>query len=224
MESDDSSTAARHDATDAAVERGSVRLVRPDDRRLAIDALVRAFLDDPVLRWCFPDDRRRGRQFDGLFQFLWAGLWSRHHLAYTTDQVSGVAVWLPPDQWRVGPSEQLRLLPRYLSDVGLRDFARVLRGFNLLESRHPHQAHFYLHFVGVMPERQGQGIGTTLLEPMLMRCDREGTPAYLEATTARNRLFYQRNGFRVLDEVLYPKGPPTWLMWRDPRPRRTPDA
>lgn len=224
MDRDDSSSAARPDATDATVDRGFVRLARPDDRRLAIEALVRAFLDDPVLRWCFPDDRRRGRQLDGLFHFLWAGLWSRHDLAYTTDQIRGVAIWLPPDQWRVGLFEQLRLLPGYVGNVGLREVPRTLRGFNLLASRHPQQAHFYLHFVGVTPEWQGRGIGAKLLEPMLKRCDREALPAYLEATTARNRLFYQRNGFRVLEEVVYPKGPPTWLMWREPRTRRAPEA
>lgn len=213
----DSRPAGQRDATDAALERASVRAARTDDRRPGVDTLVRAFVDDPVLRWYFPDDRRRSRRLEGLFHFFWVNLWARHQLAYTTDRVSGVAVWLPPDQWRVGLLEQLHLLPGYVVKVGLRDLPRGLRGFNLLEARHPRQPHFYLHFIGVAPEWQGKGIGTALLQPVLERCDREGLPAYVEATTPCSRSCYQRSGFRVTDEISYPNGPPTWLMWREPR-------
>ena len=63
----------------------------------------------------------------------------------------------------------------------------------------------------------GPGIGTALLGPVLERCDRDGRPAYLEASSPRNRACYERNGFRVLEEYrLGRDGPPGWRMWRDP--------
>jgi hypothetical protein len=51
---------------------------------------------------------------------------------------------------------------------------------------------------------------------MLRRCDEESVGAYLETGTEENVRFYSRHGFRVTDEVPLPKGPPMWLMWRDP--------
>jgi hypothetical protein len=42
-------------------------------------------------------------------------------------------------------------------------------------------------------------------------------PAYLETGTERNVSFYVRHGFRVTEELTLPKGPPMWLMWREPR-------
>ena len=53
--------------------------------------------------------------------------------------------------------------------------------------------------------------------PMLERCDRERMPAYLDATTHRNRALYERLGFEITDEFTLGKGaPPLWRMWRPP--------
>ena len=60
------------------------------------------------------------------------------------------------------------------------------------------------------------GLGSALLHPMLRRCDEQQVGAYLETGTQKNVRFYSRHGFRVTDEVPLPKGPPMWLMWRDP--------
>jgi GNAT superfamily N-acetyltransferase len=93
----------------------------------------------------------------------------------------------------------------------------LLRSLALMESNHPRERHVYLPAIGVAPEWQGKGIGTALLRPMLERCDREGLPAYLEASSERNRACYERNGFVARDALQLPGGgPPLWPMWRDP--------
>jgi GNAT superfamily N-acetyltransferase len=86
---------------------------------------------------------------------------------------------------------------------------------------HPYgRAHEYLWMIGVAPERQGEGLGTVLIESVLDRCDREGLPAYLEASSARSRRLYERLGFEFTGTVLdLPDGPPMWPMWREPRKR-----
>ena len=57
-----------------------------------------------------------------------------------------------------------------------------------------------------------------LMQPVLETCDRNEIPAYLESSKERNVAFYSRHGFKVTQEITLPKGPPIWLMWRDPRP------
>lgn len=213
---DGQSQLERPDPATAAREAESARKATDSEGPPVVEALARAFYDDPVLSWFFPDDSRRRDQLKGFFALGRERIWSRHDLIYTTDSVAGAAVWLPPGEWRVGLLEQLRLTPGLISAIGLRDVPRALRGFNLMESRHPHERHYYLPVVGVDPAWQGRGIGTALLRPMLDRCDREGMPAYLEATSPRNRACYERNGFRVRGEFNFPKGPPLALMWREP--------
>jgi GNAT superfamily N-acetyltransferase len=77
-----------------------------------------------------------------------------------------------------------------------------------MDSKHPHERHYYLFILGVEPEWQGKGIGAALMRPILERCDREKLPAYLEATTPRNCELYLRNGCEVVEEIELPGGGP----------------
>ena len=204
------------DPARAAGEAQSVRRATDADTPRLLEALARAFYDDPVLSWFFPDDDRRLGQIEGFFGMALDRIWSPHDLIYTTDAVIGAAIWLPPDQWRVSILEQLRMTRPTIAAIGLRDLPRALRGFNLMESKHPHERHYYLPIVGVDPDWQGRGLGTALLRPMLDRCDAEAMPAYLEATSPRNRGCYERVGFSATGEFYFPKGPPMVPMWRQP--------
>lgn len=86
-----------------------------------------------------------------------------------------------------------------------------------MEHRHLREPHYYIPYVGVVPEAQGQGLGTVLLEATLERCDRERTPAYLEASNERNAALYARLGFEHLGEFTLGSSPPLWPMRREPR-------
>jgi GNAT superfamily N-acetyltransferase len=186
-----------------------------DAHRLA-GVLARAFDDDPVMTWMFPDHTLRVRRSRRFF-----GVRLKHLLpqgeVYTTDGLAGGALWALPGRWRLRPLEVLELLAVLAPALGPRG-PRALHGLRLVESRHPTAAHYYLATLGTEPERQGLGIGSALMAPVLESCDADEIPAYLESSKERNVAFYARHGFRVMDEIRLPKGPPLWGMWREPRP------
>ena len=125
-------------------------------------------------------------------------------------------MWELPGQWKLGILAQLRLAPALARTYG-RHLPRLFQTINALESDHPEEPHYYLPFVGVVPGWQGRGIGAALLRPVLDRCDAERMPAYLEASSPRNRNLYERHGFVVTEEFRLGKGsPPLWRMWRAP--------
>lgn len=197
--------------------RPAVRKVRVDELRSVAHSLSLAFYDDPPTRWVFPDDQRRKLLLEKVFNFYLKKLWFRHEECLTTDDYSGTAIWLPPGGWEVGPVQQVLLLPGMAIRLGF-SLGRVLRAIEKLESNHPKEHHFYLPFAGVVPERQGKGIGSTLLTPVLERCDREQLPAYLEASSPLNRRLYERNGFLATEEIRFADdAPPVWRMWREPK-------
>jgi ribosomal protein S18 acetylase RimI-like enzyme len=183
------------------------------------DLLTRAFLDDPVIEWFFPDPEQRPRRLRRFFAEIALGIGlSQSTEVYTTEDRGAVAVWAPPDRWRVSVLRQLRILPRYLAIASIRWAPSRLAGFNQIEGHHPHgPPHWYLPTLGTDPSRQGQGLGSALLDDMLGRCDTAGLPAYLESSKAANVPFYERHGFEVTETFELPRGPRMWFMWRDPR-------
>jgi ribosomal protein S18 acetylase RimI-like enzyme len=194
-----------------------VRKATADDVPRLAQALARAFFDDPVFEWLLPDASDRLDRAERGFAFYLRKVYLPHDECYTTEGAEGGALWLPPGKWHLGPLAQARLLPGMIAALGRR-LPQVLRAITTIESKHPKGAHYYLPFVGVEPAMQGKGIGTALMRPILDRCDSEGTPAYLESTTPRNRACYLRQGFEVTEEFSFPKnGPPSWRMWREPR-------
>ena len=188
--------------------------------------LARAFAHDPFYSFLAGDAPERGQRmqdgWSGILRFGSAGLAE----TYTTDDHAGVALWIPPGHR--GPSiiDSLRMMPSIARLAGWRRLRVVTNAVAALEERHRHHApvaHFYLSALGVEPDRQGEGIGTALMQPVLDRCRREGIPAYLETATARNVLLYERLGFDVVEELTLPETDVHgWLMLRaavpEPRP------
>jgi GNAT superfamily N-acetyltransferase len=180
------------------------------------EALAHAFFDDPVFSWVLRHDPRRMRVLRSGFALFLRRIWLEHEHTYTTAGAAGAAVWEPPGMWKLGVAKQLGLLPAMLG-VFRRHSPRVLRSLAILEGGHPSQPqfaeHYYLAFLGVHPEWQGRGLGASVLE----RCDGERKPAFLEASSPRNRALYERQGFDVIEEFsLGRDAPPQWRMWRKP--------
>jgi ribosomal protein S18 acetylase RimI-like enzyme len=195
---------------------GTIRQVTQSDVPALARAMASAFYDDPVAgHWCFADESRRRIRLERGFELVLRRVYLVHGGCYAAEGMRGGALWLPPGEWRLGMLDQLRLLPRMAHIYG-GALARVLRVMGFLEARHPHEPHWYLGFLGVARDSQAQGIGSALLEHELDGIDRDGMPAYLEASSERNRALYERHGFEVLEAVTLPGGgPPMWRMWRE---------
>jgi len=187
-----------------------IRQARPDEARALAPMFARAFLDDPVASWALPSARRREAQLRRFYTVRLATLLPEE-LSFCSEDHSGAALWAPPDRWREPPSELLRYR------IFTRSLARFLIGGRAIEQAHPREPHYYLFSVAVDPAAQGRGLGGALMRPMLERCDAEGVPAYLESSKERNLPLYERHGFQVTRVLELFRGPPLWLMWREPR-------
>jgi ribosomal protein S18 acetylase RimI-like enzyme len=188
-----------------------IRGAEAADRDAIAKLLHEVFRDDPVSRWVFPDAAHREEEHPRLFgAFLDHGL--EHGTVHVTADGAGAAVWFAVADGELRGAEDLG---SRLEKVGS-DRLPVLG--ELTEAVHPTgRDHAYLQAIAVAADRQGHGVGSALLAPVLQRCDRDGLPAYLEASSDRSRGLYERHGFVTLDPVVnLPDGPLMYPMWREP--------
>jgi RimJ/RimL family protein N-acetyltransferase len=204
----------------------AIRTADEGDRELVVRLLDEAFQDDPVSGWVFPGDEYRRTTHHRLMAAFTEIVLAEGRIDVTKDE-SACALWLPVPAEEHEQHEQHEDRDQHDVDDGparLRDAIdprneRIELIGRLTAEIHPaDRAHEYLWMIGVTPERQGAGIGTALVQHVLDRCDREGLPAYLEASNARSRALYERLGFELAGRPLdLPDGPRMWPMWREPR-------
>jgi len=181
-------------------------------------SLARAFDDDPVFQYVLPPSADRPDRLRRFFHHL-APSHLRYGHVYVSASAEGVAMWDPPDKWRLRWQDQLRMALPMMRIYGRRS-ATLMADYQRVEHLHAQQPpHWYLAVLGTDPDHQGKGIGASLMAPVLAICDRDGEGAYLESSKESNIPFYERFGFRVLGEhPFHSGGPMLWPMWRDPRP------
>jgi ribosomal protein S18 acetylase RimI-like enzyme len=191
------------------------------DADVLVAVAAAAFYDDPVMSWIFPDAAERLGHLRIIFCEVVNSFVSDQGTVHLFDEASA-SFWRPP----AFDHEESESAPE--GDGGARPPVPALPGVSLERLRvlgtavaaaHPRAPHWYLNVLGTKPERQGQGLGARVLEPVLVVCDSDAMPAYLESSNPRNIGFYQRQGFEPTGEIKLPDGPSLYPMWREPSPR-----
>lgn len=160
---------------------------------------MRAFADDPVMRWLHPDDEV---YFEPGGEVLRGAMtrWLDHDEVWCTDDVSALAVWIPPGRPEptTEPDPPAAVSPELLQRYEIIG--------PLLDEHAPDEPYWYLQMLATHPDWQRQGLGAALMEVMFERADREGLMCHLETETVVNVAYYRRHGFEVVAEFDVPTG------------------
>ena len=185
------------------VEAPFLAPLRPDQQRAAALTLAEAFANDPLLELLAPDPARRVRLGPPMMGVLLAyGM--RYGRVWANDDASAVAIWLHPES---GPMTMPRMLRagmwRAPSMLGLDGMGRMSKAMSATEGFHKQVEgpHWYLMTVGTRTARQGQGLGSALVEIGTSRADDAGVPCYLETGTDSNIAFYRKRGFEIIGQA-----------------------
>lgn len=185
-----------------------------DDAPLVGRTLARAFGDDPMMCWFFPDGASREASLGRYFTTIFTRQYVHHGVCERTE--SAAAFWVPPQaQSKAVPDAET---VQELRDI-LGDRAELFGGAVEMAAEHtPQEPHWSLSLIGADPAAQGQGQGAALLRSGLAQADAAGEPVRLESSKPSNIPVYEHFGFTVREELRLPgEGPTLWSMWREPR-------
>ncbi len=193
-----------------ATEPVSISPTTDEDR--AIATLTMAFADDAVTRWVLRDPLLYLTYWPPLVR-AFGGAAFAGGTADSIDDASGIALWLAPGV--AGDDDAMGALAAEAIPEAEQD--EVFAFMGQMAEFHPQEPHWYLPLIGVDVTKQGRGYGSALLVHALARCDQDHLPAYLEASSPRNKALYERHGFEVTGVIQAGASPPMWPMLRPAR-------
>lgn len=189
----------------------NVRKATPGDLPQIALTATRAFADDPVMRWLFPDDDDYHDLNRRLVQHL-AKRWHATDSLWCTDDNVAMAGWVPPGRPEVDVGEWPQIdHPEWrIERFGLLGAA--------MAEHTPPEPHWYLNMLATHPDWQRLGLGAALMKATFERADHEGVPCYLETESDENVAYYRHHGFDVRSEwQVGTDGPHMWGMSRPAR-------
>lgn len=178
--------------------------------------LAAAFVDDPMLRWIFPDPVQQAPA-----TAAWLGVFVEAYAAagvsdvVDTDEMAaaGIALWrcsTEPLPFSQAPS----LGGLMAAFLGVQQATSLGAGLSAFAANKPEPPFHYLQFLAVHPGQQGQGLGRQLIVHGQQRAAAAGVGVYLESTNPRNLPFYRSCGFEQIGRFeLLPDGPPAFRLW-----------
>jgi ribosomal protein S18 acetylase RimI-like enzyme len=140
----------------------------------------------PLGRLVVPDERERARLWPRLFEAL-----VRYDQLYgeveCLDGLPAVATWLPPGEEEASPAQLRRAgwdeLP---AELPLERIGQILGAVVAAVRSAAPESHWHLRLLAVDPDRQGNSLGSALLEHGLRRADASGPPMLPETVDARS--------------------------------------
>lgn len=181
----------------------------------AASAAASAFAPTPFTMAIVGDAQRAERLMPPTFRVMFGDLAGDVFVAKDDGRVVGVMRMVEWPKCQLTALEKLRILPGMLR-AGPGVMLRGMEGRSTWSRSDPKTAHWHLDPLVVVPDRQGQGIGSRLLREFCARVDQTGRPAYLETDRPENVELYQRFGFHVTKEAAV-VGVQCYFMWRPSR-------
>lgn len=180
--------------------------LRAADFEAAVDVLTEAFRDNPATHCILHG--YDAAQREKIIRRAFAGFvraYRRYCIAEVVRQegrLIAVSLMAPPGLYPLSPMAELLVASGCVAS-GPRVAYRYAVMSAQLERRHPRDPHWYLFFLGVLPELQGRGIGSAVLKHLSAKAQTDRVPCYLETDKESSVRLYQRHGYEIVESKVH---------------------
>lgn len=186
-----------------------------NNKNQVIEILTKSFHDNKSTNWAVKQDRKRLQRISRLMRHA-CDLCQIQNGAFLSDDQEGAILYDFPKTAKYSVDRLLQDIRFIFQVIGPERLFKVLKRESYIKKFHPDKNYIYLWFLGVMPESQGKGIGTKLLNKLTNLADEKNLSICLETSNRRNLELYRRFDFSVYHEWDSDFiGFPIWFMRRE---------
>jgi ribosomal protein S18 acetylase RimI-like enzyme len=181
------------------------------DKQMVVDILTKAFYQNKSFNLIVRQDKKKESRIKKIFDYYFE-IHLNNGLIYISDDKKACAMISYSDGRKQTIKSVLRDI-KLLFDLGIGSALKGFRREKLVANVRPPSKYYYLLFLGVHPDHQGKGKGSTLMRDITIDNSDLQLPICLETSLQSNVAFYERFGFKIYHEMEF--GFPLYFMMRD---------
>lgn len=169
------------------------------NKQLILDILTSSFDSNQSVNYIIKKDNKRNKRIRALMDYSFE-ICQKFGEVFISEDRYACALIIYPDRKKTTLHSLLLDLKLILKCVGFRNIKKTIRRESLIKKVQPKEVMTYLWFIGVVPKRQGNGIGSRMLDEIIENSWKETRPIYLETSTLTNLPWYNKFGFKIYHE------------------------
>lgn len=174
-----------------------LRKAEHKDKAIVTNILAVSFKNDPQVNWYLEESRNRNK-LTILIDYVFEETIRKGEIYISEDNMA-TALWNSDKKEKISLNYVFRNLS-FLFRIGIKSTIRILKMDKLAYSQYPkNRSYSHLYLIGVLPEAQGKGLASLLMNPILAEKKANKIPVYLETANQKNVEIYKRKGFRIIN-------------------------
>ena len=170
------------------------------DRDRVVDILTRSFNDNKSVNYVIKQDAKRVERIRKLMEYSFDVCFMFGDI-FLSDDKTGCALIVLPDKKKTTLKSILMDLKLIFSSMGLSNVKKAMDRESKIKKFHPEDHMYYLWFIGVHPNEQNKGTGSTLLNDVIKQGQMKNRSICLETSTIKNIPWYEKFGFEIYNEL-----------------------
>jgi ribosomal protein S18 acetylase RimI-like enzyme len=169
------------------------------DVDLVRNILLATFKNDPHLQFLLEESKNE-RKLNILIDYVVDQTFRQGEI-YLSDDNNGIALWDSERNEKMSLHYIWRNLA-FLVRIGIKPVVRIVKSEAHIHNNFRKYSRFcHLYMIGVLPEAQGKGLASTLMNPMLQSMKEKSIPVFLETANLRNVGIYKKKGFKIFETL-----------------------
>ena len=170
------------------------------DKDLIVEILTKSFETNQSVNYIVKQDTKRLNRIKALMDYSFEVCYLYGDV-FLSDDNKACSLVLYPDKKKTTIKSIVLDVKLILSCVGLKNIKKTLGREALIKKIQPKELMYYLWFIGVDPAYQNTGIGSELLNELIVDSKLKERPIYLETSTLKNLPSYKKFVFNINHEV-----------------------